>query len=81
MSSLASPTFGKQHNAVSHLSLEVMRLTKESPYKKKFDYLLEQARIGALRSDNSILREMQGKDNLEEVRAVLNEIAPKIKQV
>ena len=51
------------------------------PYKKEFDYLREQARIGALTSDNNILRQMRGKDNLPEVRAFLSEIESKVKPV
>jgi hypothetical protein len=48
-------------------------------YESQFAYLREQARTGSLTSDNRILQEMEGKDNLPEVRVVLNEVKPKIK--
>lgn len=50
-------------------------------YENQSAYLREQARKGALTSDNNILKEMEGKDNLPEVRALLDEIKPRVKPV
>lgn len=43
-------------------------------YDTQAAYLREQARTGSLTSDNRVLQEMEGKDNLPEVRKMLNEV-------